>query len=133
MACHLQCLDALRLEIANAIGAIAANALDRLQDSIAKQETLCFRLQLLASTDAAHRREELGGATYSQASKHVLLRRESQESYRMLCAISLEYAAVLRHSGKTITLLDSLCRGYLGAFPSVSGGESDRPMWFCEA
>lgn len=133
MACHLQCLDALRLEIANAIGAIAANALDRLQDSIAKQETLCFRLQILAAADAADRREALGRATYSQAAKPALLHRESQESYRMLCAISLEYAAVLRHSGKTITLLDSLCRGYLGAFPSVSGGESDRPMWFCEA
>ena len=133
MACHLQCLDALRLEIANAIGAIAANALDRLQDSIAKQETLCFRLQILAAADAAHRREAFGGATYSQAAKPALLHRESQESYRMLCVISLEYAAVLRHSGKTITLLDSLCRGYLGAFPSVSGGESDRPMWFCEA
>ena len=133
MACYLQCLDALRLEIANAIEAIAANALDRLQDSIAKQETLCFRLQILAAADAADRREALGRATYSQAAKPALLRRESQESYRMLCVISLEYAAVLRHSGKTITLLDSLCRGYRGAFPSVSGGESDRPMWFCEA
>lgn len=51
----------------------------------------------------------------------------------MLCAITLEYAAILRHSGKTITLLDSLCRSYRGAFLSVSGGESDRLMWFCEA
>ena len=132
MARYLQCLDALRLEIANAIEAIAANALDRLQDSIAKQETLCFRLQILANADAAHHREALDRAVCSQAAPAPLYR-ESQESYRILCAISLEYAAILRHSGKTITLLDSLCRGYRGAFSSVSGAEGDRPMWFCEA
>lgn len=132
-AAYRECLDALRLEIANAIEAIAANALDRLQASISKQEALCFRLQILAAAGAASRGPTIHGAAGQHTAKLARTDGSNRESCRLLEAITVEYAAVLKHSGKTITLLNSLCQGYRGAFPSVSGGESDRPMWFCEA
>jgi len=121
------------MEIADAIEAIAANALGRLQASVARQEALCFRLQILAAADSASRRATTPEAAAPHAAKLALAHGSSRESCRMLQAVTREYAAVLRHSGKTIALLDSLCRGYRGAFPSASGGESDHPMWFWEA
>jgi len=124
---YLQQLQDLAFEISIAMDAIAANALSRFQESVAKQEMLCFNLMLLA--DAIREgfpalKDPLN--SYEPPYQRVLA---ASEAIRKL---NLRYAALLKHSGRSIALLSSLCRNHLGESKEVRGLTLKRQTWSCE-
>jgi hypothetical protein len=126
---YLQQLQALALEISAAMDAIAANALPRFQDSVAKQEMLCASLVAMANTVS----EGLGLSEQPLLScidPAVALKiRATSGAIREL---NLKYAALLKHSGRSIALLISLCRSHTGQFQEARGPRLKHQTWSCE-
>jgi hypothetical protein len=128
-AMYLLQLQALAFEISVAMDAIAANALISLQESVAKQEMLCGVLANMASTISEHvRSSERPLPVLSDGSVERRIRSTS-EAIRQL---NLQYAALLKHSGRSIALLASLCRSHTGRFEEARGSRSKRQTWSCE-
>lgn len=126
---YLHQLQELASEISVAAEAIAANALPRLQESVAKQEMLCAGLIKLANSVG----NGLGSSvqpSFSGIDPAVETKiRAASETIREL---NLQYAALLRHSGKTIALLASLCRSHTGQFQEAGGPRLKYQTWSCE-
>jgi len=128
-AAYLQQLQELAREISVATGAISANALPTFQDSVSKQEMLCASLASMANTVSegfnSPQRLSPSGAESAIESKI----RETSQALREL---NLRYAALLKHSGKSIALLVSLCRSHAGQFQEGRGPRLKRQTWSCE-
>src|SRR5271166_902273 len=108
-ATYLQHMQELAFEISVAMDAIAANALPRLQESVAKQEMLCASLVNAANTVnegcPSNELPLLPGA----GTKVELKIRTTRAAIRDL---NLQYAALLKHSGRSIAILASLCKSH---------------------
>jgi hypothetical protein len=128
-AAYLQHLQELASEINLATGAIAANALPAFQESVAKQEMLSASLASMANT-VSQRLHSPQGVSPSQGETAIesRIRQASLE----LNELNLRYAALLRHSGKSIALLASLCRTHAGQFQEGRGPRLKRQTWSCE-
>jgi hypothetical protein len=126
---YLVQLQALAFEISAAMDAIAGNALTSFQESVAKQEMLCGVLAGMANAISA--RVKLSGQTLLVLSDSTVERkiRATSEAIREL---NLQYAALLRHSGRSIALLASLCRFHTGQFQEARGHRSKRQTWSCD-
>ena len=126
---YLQQLQALAIEISVAMDAIAANELATLRDSVAKQEMLCVSLSTMAFTVS----EGFGLSEQPLLScidPAVELKiRTTRGAIREL---NLKYAALLKHSGKSIALLISLCRSHTGRFQEARGPRLKHQTWSCE-
>jgi hypothetical protein len=128
-ATYLLQLQALACEISVAIDSIAANALTRFQESVAKQEMLCDSLVTMA-------RPGSGGIRSSQPS--LLLPTDAsvdlkiRETSAAIRELNLQYAALLKHSGKSIALLASLCRTHTGQFQEARGPRLKHQTWSCD-
>ena len=128
-ASYLLQLQALALELSAAMDAIAANALPRLQESVANQEMLCANLVSIANTVSE-------GLRFYQ--RPALARIESAVEFKIQatsCAIrelNFQYAALLKHSGRSIALLASLCRSHTGQFQEARGIRLKHQTWSCE-
>ena len=128
-ATYLEQLQALAFEITVATDAIAANALSRLQESVAKQEMLCATLAAMAST-VGDGFQPSGQAVSPSVDPEVQSKiRAAHGSIRKL---NLQYAALLKHSGKSIALLSSLCRNHAGQYQEARGPRSKHQTWSCE-
>ena len=128
-AAYLLQLQALAFEISVAMDAIAANALTSFQESVAKQEMLCGVLANMANTISKRARPpEQPLLVLSDSSVEPRIRATS-EAIREL---NLQYAALLRHSGRSIAILASLCRSHTGQFQEARGPRSKRQTWSCE-
>jgi hypothetical protein len=127
-ASYLQQLQGLALEISAAMDAIATNALSRFQESVAKQEMLCFSLMQIANAVAK------GSPSFREAlsSYDPAADQEIQAASEAIRKLNLRYAALLKHSGRSIALLSSLCRNYLGQSQEVRGPRLKRQTWSCE-
>jgi hypothetical protein len=126
---YLQHLQALALEISAAMGAIAANSLANLQDSIAKQEMLCASLApMVNALGDGPRTGERTSLLCSDAAVDAKIR----AARRAVIDLNLQYAALLKHSGKSIALLLSLCRSHTGNFQEARGPRLKRQTWSCE-
>lgn len=128
-ATYLQHLQALALEISVAMDSIAANALTRLQESVAKQEMICDSLVTMAHTGSGGIRSRQPSLLSRTDASVDLKIRETSAAIREL---NLQYAALLKHSGKSIALLASLCRTYTGQFQEARGSRSKHQTWSCE-
>jgi hypothetical protein len=128
-ATYLLQLQALACEISVAIDSIAANALTRFQESVAKQEMLCDSLVTMA-------RPGSGGIRSSQPS--LLLPTDAsvdlkiRETSAAIRELNLQYAALLKHSGKSIALLASLFRTHTGQFQEARGPRLKHQTWSCD-
>jgi hypothetical protein len=126
---YLQQLQALAFEISVAMDAIATNALSRFQESVAKQEMLCASLATMTNSVG-------DGFKTSQPVLHPCA--DTAVGLRIRVArgaisdLNLQYAALLRHSGKSIALLISLCRSHTGQFMEARGPRLKRQTWSCE-
>ena len=133
-ATYLQQLQALALEISVATDAIAANALSRFQESVAKQEMLCATLAAMASTVSAS--NVLDGFQPSGEPVSSSVDPEVQSKIRAahgsIRELNLQYAALLKHSGRSIALLSSLCRSHTGQYQEARGPRSKHQTWSCE-
>jgi hypothetical protein len=126
---YLQQLQALAFEISVAMDAIARNAVASFQESVAKQEMLCAVLASMANS----MREKKGSSTeapliLSDGSTDRKIRAAS-EAIRDL---NLRYAALLKHSGRSLALLVSLCRSHTGQHLEAGRSGSKRQTWSCE-
>jgi hypothetical protein len=128
-AAYLLQLQTLAFEISVAMDAIAANALTSFQESVAKQEMLCGVLANMANTISKRVRS---------SEQPLLLLNDSSVEPRIRAAseaireLNLQYAALLRHSGRSIAILASLCRTHTGQFQEARGPRSKRQTWSCE-
>jgi hypothetical protein len=126
---YLQQLQALAFEISVAMDAIARNAINNLQESVAKQEMLCAVLASLANSIGApatsSERMPLGLSDNSVA-------RKIQATTTVIQDLNLQYAALLKHSGRSIALLVSLCRTHTGQFQEAGLSRLKRQTWSCE-
>jgi hypothetical protein len=128
-AAYLQQLRALASEIDVAMGAIATNTLTNLQTSVAKQETLCYSLAMMAKAAG-------NGLQSSENNLPVCVDVLVEEKIRLTIGsirnLNLQYAALLKHSGKSIAILASLCRSHTGQFDALGGMRSKHQTWSCE-
>ena len=128
-AAYLQQLQALAFEISMAMDAIAANALSRFQESVVKQEMLCGVLASMAKAVTAKVRSS-GQPPLVLSDRSV--ERRIQAASEAIRKLNLQYAALLKHSGRSIALLASLCRFHTGQFQEVRGPRSKRQTWSCD-
>jgi hypothetical protein len=128
-AAYLEQLQTLALEIDVAMGAIAANALASFQESVAKQEMLCASLAMMAN---------VVGQDFLSSEQVLPMRLDAtiEEKIRIttdaIRTLNLQYAALLKHSGRSIALLASLCRSHTGQVQEARGIRSKQQTWSCE-
>ena len=126
---YLQQLHALAFEISVAMDAIARNAVASFQESVAKQEMLCAVL----ATVAKSMREKNGSSAQAPL---ILSDRSVERKIRAASGairdLNLQYAALLKHSGRSLALLVSLCKSHTGQHLEAGGSRSKRQTWSCE-
>ena len=126
---YLQQLQALAFEISVATNAIAGHALTTLQDSVAKQEMLCASLATIAyALGDGSRLSEQPLVPGPDSAVEVKIR----AARRAVRELNLQYAALLKHSGRSIALLISLCRSHTGRFQEARGPRLNHQTWSCE-
>ncbi len=134
-ASYLQHLQALALEISVAMDAIAANALTRLRESVANRKCSvpCWRSWHMPQQRNPISQPSLlspnGVSSDASLTRPDLKIRATSAAIRQL---NLQYAALLKHSGKSIDLLASLCRTHTGQLQEARGPRSKRQTWSCE-
>jgi hypothetical protein len=120
-------LDCLASEINIAMRAIATNALGDLVSSVAKQEMLCSSLAAMAG-HLSH-----GSGSSLPLSLDVPIRDKVQLAITSIRNLTLQYSCVLKHSGRSIAILASLCRSHSGQFENMGAARLKRQTWSCEA
>jgi hypothetical protein len=128
-ASYLQQLQALAIELSAAMDAIAANALSKFQESVARQEMLCASLVIVSNT-VSERFRSSETPLLPGIDKAVELK--IQATSGAIRELNLQYAALLKHSGRSIALLASLCRSHTGQFREVRGTRLKHQTWSCE-
>ena len=128
-AAYLQQMQALGREISISMDAIGANALPTLQESIAKQEMLCASLACMANeVSEGFRTSE--PPSFSGIDSAV--ERKIGAARKALLDLNLKYASLLKHSGRTIALLSTLCKSHTGQFQEARGPRLKYQTWSCE-
>jgi hypothetical protein len=128
-ATYLRELQALASEIDVAMEAIATNALANLQASVAKQEVLCDSLAMMArAAGRSVQPSELHAPLLIDVAVEVKIR----ATISAIRNLNLQYAALLKHSGRSIAILASLCRSHTGRFDDIDGTRPKRQTWSCE-
>ena len=128
-AAYLQQMQALGHEISISMDAIAANALPTLQESIAKQEMLCAGL---ASMENAVSEGFRPSEQPSFSGIDIAVERRIGAARKALLDLNMKYAALLKHSGRTIALLSTLCKSHTGQFQEARGPRLKFQTWSCE-
>jgi hypothetical protein len=128
-ATYLEHLKALAFEISVAMDAIAGNQAIRFRDSVAQQEMLCAVLATMAST--IREKIRLSGPAVP-AFSDATVEKKIRLTTRTIRRLNLQYGALLKHSGRSIALLASLCRTHTGQVFEMNGTRSNRQTWSCE-
>jgi hypothetical protein len=128
-ATYLQQLQALAFEISVAMDAIATNALTSFQESVAKQEMLCAVLATMANSI---RKEVSSSEQPLLVSSDRSVERKIRATSGAIRELNLQYASLLKHSGRSIALLVSLCRSHSGQLQEAREPRSKRQTWSCE-
>jgi hypothetical protein len=115
---YLQTLQSLASEMTVAMSAIAGNALSDLEASVAKQEMLCADLITMKRTVP----REVRSAAH----------RELLPQLASVNALNMQYASLLKHSGKSIALLSALCQSHTGRTQEARGSRLKHQTWSCE-
>jgi hypothetical protein len=125
---YLQYLQALAVEIPVGMDAIAKNAITSFRESVDRQEMLCALLANLALTYSKRIPSSGRPPVLSDSS----VAREIQATTGVIRDLNLQYAALLKHSGRSVALLLSLCRTHTGQLQEAAGSRSKRQTWSCE-
>jgi hypothetical protein len=126
---YLQQLQALAFEISVAMDAIARNAVASFQESVAKQEMLCA---VLATMVNSMRKKNGSSAEAPLILSDKSVERKIRAANGAIRDLNLQYAALLKHSGRSLALLVSLCRSHTGQHLEAGGSRSKRQTWSCE-
>jgi hypothetical protein len=126
---YLEHLQALAFEISAGMKAIAGNKITRLRDSVAQQEMLCAVIDTMANAI----RERIQSCDASKpAFNDPAIARQIRVTAERIRTLNLEYGALLKHSGRTIAVLDSLCRSHRGQVYEMTRTHSKHETWSCE-
>ena len=128
-AAYLERFAALAAAISDAIRAISANSHANLRESVARQEALCDELCSMTGAEAQPAGFSMAALIQTDSAIGARIRATAQS----LQKLNLEYAALLRQSGRTIALLASLWRSNSGVLPRSVGADPMRQTWSCEA
>jgi hypothetical protein len=116
---YLDQLHALTREMDGAMKAIASDDLASFVDSVARQEVDVFNMAALHNLQRRVLPPAGPSSAILAAEKNLLL-------------ASQRYAALLKHCGKTISILSELCDSYLGVRKEARGIRSRQQTWSCE-
>ena len=128
-ATYLHEMQELEFEITVAMDAIAGNRLPKFQESVARQEMLCASLASMANTVSEG---------FRSSEQHALSGLDSEVELKIraasgaICELNQQYAALLKHSGKTVALLALLCRSQSGRLQEARGPRLKYQTWSCE-
>jgi hypothetical protein len=128
-ATYLHEMQELASEITVAMDAIASNTLSGFQESVARQEMLCASLASMANAVSEG---------FRSPEQPVLSGLDSAVGQKIRAAggaireLNQQYAALLKHSGKTIALLALLCRSQSGRLQEARGPRLKYQTWSCE-
>jgi hypothetical protein len=126
---YLRQLQALACEISVAMDAIAANALPKLQESVANQEMLCASLATMVNTVS----DDIRSANQLPLPGiDTEVEQKIRTTRRSILELNLQYAALLKHSSRTVALLSSLCRSHAGQIQEARGPRLKYQTWSCE-
>ena len=128
-AVYLQQMQSLACEISISMDAIAANALPTLQESIAKQEMLCAGLASMVNAVSEGLRPSEQPAF---SGIDTAVEKKIGAARKTLLDLNLKYAALIKHSGRTIALLSTLCKSHTGQFQEARGPRLKYQTWSCE-
>ena len=135
---YLKGLCDLAAEMEAAMGAIARNALPDLEDSVGRQEALCTRLASMARRLGPEAAGDRGsGLAHPAANSASGTGHRIRAANLALRDLSRRYSALLKHSGRSIELLSSLCGSYAGQAYQAPSKEARRAgskhqTWYCE-
>jgi len=126
---HLQLLRSLAAELERAMQAIARNALPDLEESVTSQQILSARLSNLADDLCAPLE---ANPAASQARLDEDLMRQIRAASVALQKLNQRYAALLRHSSRSVALMASLFSSFQGQFQEASGPRLKHQTWSCQ-
>jgi hypothetical protein len=126
---YLEHLQAMALELERSMHAIAQHSLAPLEDSIANQQALAFRLSILAG-DLGKPRQS--GSTATSAGEEQSLLLQIRNATERLQSLNECYAALLKHSSHSVGLMISLFRSFRGQMQEESGAGSKHQTWSCQ-
>jgi hypothetical protein len=128
-AAYLERLEVLGSAISDAIRAISANSHMNLRESISRQEALCDELWAMTGLEA----QRAGFSVSALVQEGSAIGARIQATAQSVQRLNLEYAALLRQSGKTIALLASLWRSHSDILSNSVRSDARRQTWSCEA
>ena len=126
---YLQQLRALASALQSAMRAIAENDIALLEESVAEQAMICANLALLSKAFDETLPAAVPGSPASLEDPVGLSISSAIHDVRRL---NLQYASLLKHSGRSLHLLTLLCRSYSGQIQEARGSRLKRQTWACE-
>jgi hypothetical protein len=126
---YLQTLRSLTHELEKAMQAIAHNALSELEDSIDSQRMLSARMSELADDLCVPLQ---ANATISQACLDEEMKQQIRSASQTLQGLNQRYAALLKHSSRSVALMASLFSSFQGQFQEASGPRLKHQTWSCQ-
>jgi len=126
---YLQSLRSLTVELERAMQAIARNSLPGLEDSIANQQVLSARLSKLAD-DLCVPLE--ANPAIAQSSSDGPLMHQIRAASLSLQRLNQRYAALIRHSSRSVAMMASLFGSFNGQFQEASGPRLKHQTWSCQ-
>jgi len=128
-AAYLQQLHELAFEITTAMEAISENDLMRFQECVARQETICFGLIAIAKTvsECLPSPEPLSVPNIDPS-----IRERIRSTGGAINQLNMQYAELLKHSGRSIALLGLLSRSQTEQFLTSRRTRPKYETWSCE-
>ncbi len=125
---YLQSLRSLTHELERAMQAIGHNALSELEQSIDSQQMLSARLGELANDMCIPLEAD---SAIPMACLDEDLRHQIRSASDALQMLNRRYAALLKHSSRSVALMASLFSSFQGQFQEASGPRLKHQTWSC--
>ena len=126
---YLYVLRSLATELERAMQAIAQNRLPDLEDSVANQQMLSGRLGELVRELCVPL--EADTAVFQTDTDDDQMRQIFTAS-AALQKLNQRYAALLKHSSRSVALMASLFSSFKGQFQEASGSRLKHQTWSCQ-
>ena len=126
---YLQQLEELISEMSIGMDAIAANSVDKLKQSVACQEALCASMAATTIADG-NRLRDLSQSAFPLSEEGIEL--TIWNASNTIRQLNLQYDALLKQSGKTISLLAALCDNHTGRAHEPQSLWPKQQTWSCE-
>jgi hypothetical protein len=114
---HLELLRALAIELDRAMEAIAQNNLRELEDSIARQQSLCILLSNSSQRIEEDSRPPAGDAQPMEPE----IKRQIGAATGELKKLNQRYSILLKHSSRSAAMMALLFSSYRGQIKEASG------------